>query len=100
MSPSRQSTAHVRAIDALAAETDRPIEEVAEIYMGELGRLRSGARIEDYLVLLTTRHVREALRRPDRRRFLKPLEVAHHAPAPSKGHTGGSQSAREGNGAI
>ena len=61
------------------------MEEVAKIYMGELGRLRSGARIEDYLVLLTTRHVREALRRPDRRRFLKPLEVAHHAPAPSKG---------------
>lgn len=66
MSASRQSAierSHVDAIDALVAETDRPLEEVAEIYMRELARLREGARVQDYLMLLTSRHVRRALRR-------------------------------------
>jgi hypothetical protein len=70
MSPSRQAAieaSHVYAIDALAAETGRPMEEVAEIYLRELAH-----RIEDYLVLLTSRHVREALRGSDRR-FLEPV---------------------------
>lgn len=64
MHPSRQSAikpSHLYAIDALVAQTHRPIEEVAEIYMRELARLGAGARIEDYLVLLTSRHVLEAL---------------------------------------
>ena len=72
MLPSRQSAiepSHVDAIDALAAETHRSPEEVAEVYVRELARLRAGARIENYLVLLTSRHVREALRGLDRRRF-------------------------------
>jgi hypothetical protein len=43
------------------------MEEVAEIYLRELAH-----RIEDYLVLLTSRHVREALRGSDRR-FLEPV---------------------------
>jgi hypothetical protein len=75
MLPSRQSAiepSHVDAIDALAAETHRSPEEVAEVYVRELARLRAGARIENYLVLLTSRHVREALRGSDRRRFAKP----------------------------
>jgi hypothetical protein len=49
------------------------MEEVAEIYMRELARLREGARIQDYLVLLTSRHVRQALRRSGRGRFLEPV---------------------------
>jgi hypothetical protein len=68
---------HVDAIDALVAETNRPMEEIAEIYMRELARLREGARIQDYLVLLTSRHVRQALQRSGRgrlpRHFLTPL---------------------------
>ena len=76
MSTSRQSSvepSHVDAIDALVAETDWPMEEVAEIYMRELARLREGARIQDYLVLLTIRHVRQALRRSGRGRLPRPL---------------------------
>jgi Protein of unknown function (DUF3562) len=76
MSTSRQSAvepSHVDAIDALVVETDRPVEEVAEIYMRELTRLREGARIQDYLVLLTSRHVRQALRRSGRGRSLEPF---------------------------
>lgn len=78
MSASRQSAiepSHVDAIDALVAETDRPLEEVAGIYMRELARLREGARVEDYLMLLTSRHVRRALRRSGRGRFLEAVAL-------------------------
>ena len=64
---------HVYAIDALVEETHRPLEEVAKLYLRELNRLQTGARVQDYLVLLTSRHVREALRRPDTPRFLEPF---------------------------
>lgn len=53
---------HGYAIDALTAETGWPIQEVSEMFMRELARLRVGARVEDYLVLLASRHVREDLR--------------------------------------
>jgi hypothetical protein len=78
MSASRRSAiepSHVDAIDALVAETDRPLEQVAEIYMRELARLREGARVQDYLILLTSRHVRRALRRSGRERFLEPVAL-------------------------
>ena len=52
---------HVYAIDALVQKTGRPLEEVAELYLSELTRLQSGARIQDYLVLLTSRRVRDTL---------------------------------------
>ena len=67
------------AVHARAAETDRPAEEVAEIYTRELARLRVGARIDDYLVLLTSRYAQGALRRSDSRRLLEPVagEPAH-----------------------
>ena len=74
MSTSRQSAvkqSHVDAIEDLVAETGRPLEEVAEIYMRELTRLREGARIQGYLVLLTSRHVRQALRPSGKGRFLE-----------------------------
>jgi hypothetical protein len=64
--------AHCDAIAALVAQTDRPPQEVAEIYMRVLARLREGARIQDYLVLLTSRHVREALRRSGSGGLLSP----------------------------
>jgi Protein of unknown function (DUF3562) len=63
---------HVYAIDALVEETNRPVEEVAQLYMRELARLQVGARIQDYLVLLTSRRVRAALRRSGGPRFLNP----------------------------
>ena len=66
MSSQQQSTlapVHVYAIDALVQETKRPLEEVAPLYVTELNRLGSGARLQDYLVVLTSKHVRESLRR-------------------------------------
>jgi len=53
---------HAEAIDTLARDTGRPVQEVAEVYMQELARLESGARIYDYLPLLTSRYALTILR--------------------------------------
>jgi len=49
------------AIEALARETSRPVDEVKGIYEGEFARLRKGARIHDYLVLFASRRTRDLL---------------------------------------
>lgn len=49
------------AIEALARETSRPIDEVKEIYEGEFARLRADARITDYLILFASRRTRDTL---------------------------------------
>ena len=49
------------AIEALARETSRPVDEVKSIYEGEFARLREGARIHDYLVLFASRRTRHVL---------------------------------------
>jgi hypothetical protein len=53
---------HVNAIGALAEETNQPVEEVTGVYIAALGNLRSSARIQEYLVVLTSKKVRDALR--------------------------------------
>ena len=65
---------HQDTIEALAGEMHLPTERVAEIYTTELARLRVGARIEDYLVVLTCRRVRDTLRQQTApaRPFLRP----------------------------
>ena len=50
------------AIDKLAQETSHPAEEVRKIYADVLGRLRPGARIQDYLIVLTSKKVRDMLK--------------------------------------
>ena len=67
--------AHVSAIDALVEETKRPMEEVADLYVSELTRLQTGASVRDYLVLLTSRRVREALRRAGGPRLAEPTAL-------------------------
>lgn len=49
------------AIEALARETARPIDEVKEVYESELARLSADARITDYLILFASRRTRDAL---------------------------------------
>lgn len=56
---------HLNVIEALSQKTKRPVEEIAKLYVSELVRLRTGARVQEYLVLLTSRRVREALRRTE-----------------------------------
>jgi len=75
MSPQQQPTLapdHVYAINALVQETKRPLEEVAQLYITELNRLGSGARLQDYLVVLTSKRVRESLRRGKPAAFVEP----------------------------
>jgi hypothetical protein len=49
------------AIEALARETSRPVDEVKSIYEDQFARLREGARVLDYLVLFASRHTRDVL---------------------------------------
>jgi hypothetical protein len=72
---------HAEAIDTLAKDTGRPVQEVAEVYMRELARLESGARIFDYLPLLTSRYALTILRERVRQGSMttvssRPMELA------------------------
>jgi hypothetical protein len=62
--------AHVYAIEVLAQELSWPEEAIREIYLTELARLMAGARVDDYLVVLTSRKVRDAIRRKANRGLL------------------------------
>ena len=52
---------HQHAIRNLADETHRPIDEVKEIYESSYQRLKSDARITDYLAVLVRRRTRYLL---------------------------------------
>lgn len=50
-------------IQALAEETHRPLEDVDRIFSETYEKLDSDARIKDFLILLTSKTVRDELRR-------------------------------------
>lgn len=52
---------HLNAIRTIAAQTRRPEEEVRKLYAEAFERLSTGARVKDFLVVLTSREVRELL---------------------------------------
>jgi len=54
---------HLDAIKALAYEIHRPVEEVRKLFNEKFERLSTGARIKDYLVVLTCKKVRDELRK-------------------------------------
>jgi hypothetical protein len=49
------------AIESIANEMQRSIDEVRGVYDYEFARLQSGARIADYLVLIASRRTRAVL---------------------------------------
>lgn len=53
---------HLSAIQALAAETHRPVNDINRIYAETFARLNADARIKDYLIVLTSKSVRDTLR--------------------------------------
>lgn len=53
--------ASVTVIKMIAAETKRPFAEVKRVYDEEFARLKSSARVTDYLVVFATRRTRSAL---------------------------------------
>ena len=57
-----EASAHHEAIESLIAETGLPADVVKDVYERELGTLKRGARVKDFLLLFTVRKAREALR--------------------------------------
>jgi uncharacterized protein DUF3562 len=53
---------HLYVIETLAEETNRPVEEVKQLYAETLVLLGSDARVKDYLIVLTSKKVRDLLR--------------------------------------
>ena len=51
------------AIDQLAQKTRHPAENVTRIYADVISGLRSGARIQSFLTLLTSKKVHDILRK-------------------------------------
>jgi len=58
-----EAALHEAAIDALAAEMRRPIEEIKTHYERELKRLQEGARVRDFLSVCASRHLRQHFRK-------------------------------------
>lgn len=53
---------HRRAIESVARDVQRPIEEIQPLYESELADLRREARVKDFLSVLACRYVRLALK--------------------------------------
>lgn len=53
---------HLYAIETLAKESSLSLEEVKTIYYETLDRLSPGAHVKDYLIVLTSKKVRDELR--------------------------------------
>lgn len=53
---------HLQSIKALAEEIDLPMGEVSLIYTSTLESLKKSARIQNYLIVLTSKKVRDELR--------------------------------------
>lgn len=58
-----EQACHLQAMHALAEELHSPFETVKQTYELEFDRLQSGAKLRDYLPVLTARRVRQALHR-------------------------------------
>jgi hypothetical protein len=58
-----QESIHRDAIEELARVTHRPAQVVARVFEEQFTRLKSQARVKDYLVLFASRRTRELLSR-------------------------------------
>ena len=56
-----EAALHHSVVNALAQEIQQPVENVRIVYEGELARLKSRAKVKDYLALLASRRAREKL---------------------------------------
>ena len=52
---------HQSVVNALAEEIHQPVANVKTVYEGEFARLKSNAKVRDYLALLASRRAREKL---------------------------------------
>lgn len=56
-----EQASHLKAMYSLAEELHAPFEKVKQTYEFEFDRLQSGAKLRDYLPVLTARRVRQVL---------------------------------------
>jgi hypothetical protein len=59
-----QEALHLNAMKSLAIETGHEFAVVRQVYEVELARLQAGAHLKDYVLVLSCRRAREALRKP------------------------------------
>jgi hypothetical protein len=59
-----QEALHLNAMKTLATETGCELARVKQVYEVELARLLSGARLSEYVLLLSSRRTRETLCKP------------------------------------
>lgn len=52
---------HQSVVEALAQEIQQPVANVKSVYEYEFARLKSNAKVRDYLALLCSRRAREKL---------------------------------------
>ncbi|MDQ1274072.1 MAG: hypothetical protein QG591_2702 [Planctomycetota bacterium] len=52
---------HLRAIQTIARETKKPVDNVISLYESVLERYKEHAKIKDYLPILVSREVKEIL---------------------------------------
>ena len=57
---------HQRAIEVLAAESQVPVNEVAQLYEDARAELEAGARVRSFLGIFALRKVRNTLRERSR----------------------------------
>ena len=58
-----QEALHLKAMRSLATETGYEFAVVRQVYEAELARLRAGAHLTEYVLLLSCRRARETLRK-------------------------------------
>lgn len=56
---------HQRAIERLAREIDRPVERVKTVYEDEYARLKTDAKVTEFIGVFASRRARETLLRMD-----------------------------------
>ncbi len=54
---------HRAVVDNLARDLGLPVDHVEEVYLAEMARIESGARIKTFLTVLTVGSVRSRLHR-------------------------------------
>ena len=52
---------HLHAIEMLAREMQTSVDRISAIYEKELGKLKTAAKVRDYLTVLVTRRVKAIL---------------------------------------
>ena len=57
-----EASVHKAAIEALAVAMGRSVSEISIHYEREITRLQKGARVQDFLSVVASRHVRDIIR--------------------------------------